>query len=121
MSFESDRTTRPSAWRRPAIAGLLVIGVAVAAGCAKDIVPEGDPPPVVMPPPSTGTPATGPFQATGWTDANGKPVSANDELAAKTRCAQRIVEASTDQIHTVPARDIDACLVNMGWKKAAQK
>jgi hypothetical protein len=102
------------------IAGFLVLFGALASGCAKNESPQ-EAPPVPYDVPSTRTPATGPFQATGWTDASGKPVSADDELAARTRCAQRIVEASTDQIHTVPARDIDDCLVKMGWKKAAQK
>jgi hypothetical protein len=116
-----DGRARPgSGLRLRAVAAFLALWGAFASGCAKNESPAA-PPPVPYDVPSTGTPATGPFQATGWVDASGKPVLADDELAAKTRCAQRIVEASTDQIHTVPARDIDDCLVKMGWKKAAQK
>jgi hypothetical protein len=92
---------------------LLLLCVAAMSGCDAPM-----PPNMVLQ--EYHTPATGPFLATGWTDANGKPVSADDELAAKTRCAQRIVEASTDQIHNVPARDIDDCLLRMGWKKGAK-
>ncbi len=69
----------------------------------------------------TRTVATGPFKATGWVDATGKTMSADEEFAAKKRCAQQIVEASTDQISVVPARDIDNCLVAMGWRRLAAK
>jgi len=108
--------------RRPRLrrsGGFALLCAVLASGCAKDRMSD-PPPPIVLSEP-TRTVATGPFQATGWADASGKTMSADEELAAKTRCAQRIVEASTDQIHTVPARDIDDCLVAMGWKRLATK
>lgn len=99
--------------------GCALLYAVLAAGCA-DYGPPPPPPPMDFGEP-TRTVATGPFQATGWTNASGKPVSADDEFAAKKQCAQRIVEASTDQIHVVPPRDIDNCLVAMGWKRPAAK
>ena len=115
--MSSNNTIPEATCRRPPSTWLVcaTLCTLLACGCG-----DGPPPNMVMGDfPST--PATGPFKATGWTDASGKPVSADDELATKTRCAQRIVEASTDQIHKVPASDIDACLVQMGWKKGPAK
>jgi len=87
---------------------------ALMCGCA-----DGPPPPGAVP--ESHTPATGPFKATGWFDAKGNPVSGDAELAAKTRCAEQIRDASTDQIHRVEAIDIDACLVRMGWFRGTLK
>jgi hypothetical protein len=98
--------------------GCALLYAVLATGCSE--FGPSPPVPTIMSMP-TSTVSTVPFQATGWSDASGKAVSRDDELAAKTRCAQQIVEASTDQIHTVPARDIDACLVAMGWKRPAAK
>ncbi len=99
--------------------GCALLYAVLATGCMGDN-PGAPPPPIVLSEP-TRTVQTGPFQATGWADASGKTVSADQEFAAKKRCAERIVEASTDQIHVVPARDIDNCLVAMGWKRLAAK
>jgi hypothetical protein len=98
--------------------GCALLYAVLAAGCSEV---GGPPPPAMGYAEPTRTPATGPFQATGWTDASGKTVSADQEFAAKKRCAEKIVEASTDQIHVVPAKDIDDCLVKMGWKRPAAK
>ena len=98
--------------------GCALLYLVLATGCMADN--PGPPPPMVMGEP-TRTVATGPFQATGWADASGKTMSADEEFAAKKRCAERIVEASTDQIHVVPVQDIDNCLVAMGWKRLAKK
>ena len=99
--------------------GCALLYAVLATGCMGDN-PGLPPAPIVLSEP-TRTVATGPFQATGRTDASGKTVSADQEFAAKKRCAERIVEASTDQIHVVPAKDIDDCLVKMGWKRPAAK
>ena len=111
----SDTRVSTRAHRARTSGWAALLAAALAAGCANKPEQPEPPPPVTVSGPSQ--PATGPFQATGWVDSSGKAVPADVELATKTRCAQKIVEASVDQIHVVPPSQIDACLVSMGWKR----